>query len=456
VAVLPFADLSHNKDQEYFCDGMTDDIITKLSRLGELKVISRTSVMRFKNTEKDIREVGQELNVATVLEGSIRKAGENIRVNAQLIDVEDGFTLWADSYDRELKDIFAVQSDIGEKISDALKAKLSPADKKEIKKKPTLNLEAYNLYLKGNYFFQKATTESIQKSIEYFHEAIKKDPEFALAHTGIANYYNFLGYYDYLSPKETFPRAMEAVEKALKIDENTGEAHSALAATKLLYEWNWEEAEKESLRAIELSPGYAWSYSWYSHLLAITGRFTEAIREAKKVTKLDPFSVRVNLVPGGMFYMSRQFEKAIEAHNRAVEIEPNSPFPYFFLAYAYAAASRYENALEAAEKALKLSGGKHPVMIATMGYIYALLGKRNEAESVLKELSGLPKKSYIPPHAVASIHLELGRIDETFKWLEKAYEVRDHWMYLFKIHPMWDSIRPDPRYKALLKKMGLE
>jgi len=455
MAVLPFADISPQKDQEYFCDGMTDDIITKLSKLEELKVISRTSVMRYKKTDKDIKEIGQELAVSTILEGSVQKANNFIRVNAQLINVGDGFHLWAETYDRELKNVFEIQSDIAEKIAKALKAKLSPEQKERLEESPTESLKAYDLYLKGRYFWSKRRPEGFQKSLGFFQKAIEKDPTYALAYTGVADYFNLLGYYDLLPPKEAFPKAKEAAEKALEMDETLAEVHLSLAWVKTFYDWDWKTAEISFKRATELNPGYETAHHWYAVYLGAVGRHDESIAEAKRALKLDPVSAIIGASLGGMYMWARQYDRSIEEYKKAIELDPSSYIPHFYLVYPYLMKGMYEEAIAEAQKAFELSG-KVPVMKTVLGQAHAFAGKQAEAEKLLSKVIEISEQSYIPPFGIASIYSGLEDKDKAFSWLEKAFEERDHWMYQFKVFPLLDSLRSDPRFIELLKKMGLD
>ncbi len=456
IAVLPFADLSPQKDQEYFCDGMTDDIITKLSGINELKVISRTSVMRYKNSDKDIKEIGQELSVATVLEGSIQKEKDKIRINAQLINMEDGFHLWAETYDRKLASIFDIQDEISKAITEALRIELIDKEKALLVKRYTENLEAYNLYLKGRYFWNKRTEEGYQKSLEYFQEAIEKDPAYALAYTGIADYYNLLGYYDYLPPKEAFPKAKAAAEKALEMDETLAEAHNSLAMVKENYDWDWKGAEREYRRAIELNPSYATAHQWYAGYLGARGRHDESIAENKQAQELDPLSPIIGADLGINFISARQYDQAIEEFQKALEMDPNYIVAHLFLGLAYTGKEMYDEAIAELQKAQTLSGDDDSLITVFLGVIYSLSGKKDEAKKILNEVIELSKHSYVSPLCISLIYVGLGQKDQAFEWLEKAYDERDHWMSSLKVLPILDSIRSDPRFIALLKKMGLE
>jgi len=456
IAVLPFADLSPEKDQEHLCDGMTDEIIAKLSRLPGWKVMNRTSVMRYKKTDKDIKDIGQELNVTTILGGSLRKEQDDIRVSAQLINVEDSFLLWSDVYERKFDRVFEIQSDIAEKIAKALKAELSLEEKEGIKKKSTESLEAYDLYLRGRYFWNKRTTEGLQKSLEYFQRAIEKDQSFALAYTGIADYFTILGFYDYLPSREAFPKAKAAAEKALEIDETLAEAHVSLAYVRTHYEWDWKAAELEYKWAIELNPSYATAHFWYGGYLAAMGRFEESIAEYRKALELDPLSIIINVYFGTVFYSMHRDDLAIEQLQKSLELDPSLYIPHFLLSYAYVEKGMYEEAIAEAQKAIDLSEGRDPVVITTRGYVYAAAGNQEEAKKALSEALELSKQRYVSPWGIALIYVGLGQKDKAFEWLEKAYEEHDHWMYMFKVHRALYSLHDDPRYTALLKKMNLD
>jgi len=455
IAVLPFADISPQKDQEYFCDGMTDDIITKLTKIQELKVISRTSVMRYKKTDKDIKEIGQELGVASILEGSVQKAGNDIRVNAQLINVDDGFHLWAETYDRELKNVFKIQSDLAENITSALKAKLSTEEKRGLEKKPTEDIEAYNIYLKARNFWNMRTEEGLQKSLEYFQKAIEKDPTYALAYSGIADYFNLIGYYDLLPSKDAFPKARDAANKALELDETLAEAHTSLAWIKTFFEWDWSGAQRSYKRAIELNPSYATAHHWYAALLGTIGRHNESIAEAKRAQELDPASVAISCSLGGIFLFARRYDKSIEELQKAIELDPNFYIPHWYLTYPYAMKGLHDEAIAEAHKALKLSGGSLR-MKGVLSYAYAVSGKQAEAKNLIVEINKLSKQTYISPFGIALIYVALGEKDKAFELLETAYEQRDHWLYQLKVVAYLDSLRPDPRFKEMLRKMNLE
>jgi len=456
IAVLPFTDLSLQEEQEYFCDGITEEIIGRLSKLRELKVISRTSVWYYKDTYKDIKEIGRELNVETILEGSVLKEKDNIRVSAQLISSEDRYHLWSEMYDRKLESVFAIQDEISKDIAKALRIELGSREKDLLLKRYTEDFEAYNLYLKGRYFWNKRTEQGYQKSLEYFQKAIEKDPIYALAYTGIADYYNLLGYYDYIPPKEAFLKARAAANKALEIDDTLAEAHNSLAMVKENYDWDWEGAEREYKRAIELNPSYATAHQWYAGYLRAMGRHEESIAENKKAQELDPLSPSIGTALGTNFISARQYDQAIEELQKVFEMDPDYMVAHFFMGLAYTGKGMYKEAIAEAQKALDLSGGEDTLIKAFLGVLYSLSGKRDEAKNVLDELYELSKQKYVSSWAIALIYAALGQKDQAFEWLEKAYEERDHWLPSIKVLPLLDSLRSDPRFKALLKKMDLE
>ena len=446
LAVLPFTDLSPQRDQEVLCDGMTEEIISKLSGLEGWKVISRTSAMRYKDTDKDIKEIGQELDVATILEGSVRKEKDDIRVTVELINVKDRSQLWSDTYQQKLERVFYIQSDVAEKIANALKSKLSPEEKEKIQKKPTDNLEAYNMYMKGRYFFHR---HNAFKAFEYFEQAIEEDPNYASAYAGIADSYIKVGAVGLAGI--AFPRAKEAVLKALEIDNSLSEAHVSLATIKYLYEWDWEGAEKEFKRAIELNPGYAVAHINYAVFLSAMARHDQAIQESRLSLELDPLSPDTNQSAGNIFASARQYDEAIEALQRAIEMDPNMPFSHVSLGIVYIHKSMYSEAIEEIQKEKEIIHA--PTLDLIIGIVYAKSGKKDEAKKVLERLKDADVLNFI----VAELYFVLGENDKGFEWLEKAYGAREAFMTGLKATPLIpDSVRSDPRFKALLKKMNLE
>jgi serine/threonine-protein kinase len=457
IAVLPFQNMNKGEENEYFSDGITEDIITQLSKIRELRVISRTSSMRYKKTEKTLREIGEKLQVAAVLEGSVRREGDDVRITAQLIDAESDEHIWAETYDREMTHIFAIQSDVAQQIALALKAKLSPTEKQRIDRKPTENLEAYNLYLKGRYFWNKRTEMDLKKAIEHFEEAIGLDSNYGLGYAGLADSYNLLPTYSSYPGKEAYPKAKEAALKALEIDNTLSEAHNSLAWIKMMYDWDWEGAEKEFKRAIELNPGYATAHHWYALYLMRMSRFDDAMEEIRKAHELDPLSLVINRAMGNVFLGARRYGQAIDALQRTNEMDPNFSLMHFLLGKAFLLKSMYEEALAEFQKEKELSMGRWPPLDLHIGITYVLMGKRGEAQEVLDNLRERLKQTHDSPAGLAALYFALGKKDQGFEWLEKAYEegnLKGPWR--LKIDPLYDGVRSDPRFKELLKKVGLE
>jgi len=434
---------------------MAEELINALTKIERLKVASGSSAFQFKGRGYDIREVGEKLKVQTVIEGSVRKAGNRLRITVQLINVADGFHVWSEKYDRDMEDIFAIQDDISLTIVEKLKVKLLRKEKAKIVKRHTEDVVAYNLYLKGRYFWNKRTQEGFRRAIEYFEQAIAEDSTFVLAYAGLADSYNLLGFYCILSPKESFPKAKAAVKKALEIDDTLAEAHAALGFARMYYDWDWKDAEREFKQAIELNPGYPTAHHWYAEYLTLMGQMDVAITEAKQALDLDPFSLIMNILLGWAFFYSRQFVQAIEQYKKALEMDPNFVPAHFFLGLAYVQKSLFKKAIPEFKKAKTLFG-ESTLMEVGLGYAYAASGKRDLAQKVLDILKRMSKRMYVPSYYIAAIYADLGEKDQMFNWLEKGYEERDMRLVFLKVEPIWDSVRSDPRFKALLKKVGLD
>ncbi len=447
IAVLPFVDLSPQEDQAYFCDGLADELINRLSKIGSLRVPARTSVFSFKGKELDIREIGKNLDVETVLEGSVRKAGDKLRITVQLVKVDDGYPLWSEKYDRSMEDIFTLQDEISLAIVDNLKIELLGQEKRDFIKGHTQNLGAYDSYLKGRYFWNKRTVEDIKKSVEYFQQAIKDDPKYALAYAGLADSYITLGDWAGLSPKQAFTEARKAAEKALEIDELLAEAHNSLAYVKYIYEWDWPGAERRFKHSISLNPNYATAHQWYAEFLTLMGRFDEALKEIKRAQELDPLSLIINAIGGWPYMYSRKYDQAIEHFQKTLEMDPDFRPAHSYLGRTYLGKGMYEEALKEYEILDNLAG---------IGYVYAKMGKTREAHQVLSEMKERSKYTPIRSSSFATIYFALGDNDKGFEWLGKAYEERGYGMTRLKVNPEYDSARSDPRFKALLKKMNLD
>jgi len=457
IAVLPLENLSGDPEQEYFADGMTDELIGELAKIKALqRVISRTSVMQYKGVKKPLPEIARELNVDAVVEGSVLLVGEQVRIRIQLIEARTDRHLWADSYERDLSNILALQGELARAIAGEIKVTLTQDEEERLVSARPVNPEAYQHYLKGRWFWNKRTEEDLKKAIEYFEQAIEIDPSYAMAYAGLADSYIILPDYSSIPPKEAYPKAEEAALKALEMDDTLAEAHASLAAIKDDYYWDWEGAEREYKQAIELNPGYATAHHWYALHLMYMARFDEAIVEIKRAHELDPLSLVINRNIGQVFCYAHQYEQAIEALQRTIEMNPDFSYAHYFLGLVCLEKSMYEEALEELHKEKELSRGWNKNLEAWIGIAYVRMGNRGEAKEVLDGLMERSKEEYVSPYNIAIIYFALGENDKGFEWLDKGYEERDHWLCYLKIDPPFDSVRSDPRFIALLKKMGLE
>ena len=456
IAVLPFTNMSADSEQEYFCDGMTEEIINSLTHIKDLRVIARTSSFAFKGKKEDIREIGQKLDVETLLEGSVRKSGNRLRIMAQLINVTDGSHLWAERYDRDMEDIFDIQDEISLAIVDKLKVKLFGREKDSMAKRYTDDIEAYNLYLKGIHSLRLMTAHGMEESIECFQQALQKDPNYALAYDGLASVEIISAMFSNVPPQNAYPRAREYAQKALEIDKALGEAHATLGFIHAFYDWNWREAEKEFKQALELSPNNAENHMVYSNFLTISQRHEVAIVEANRAQELDPLSSYINAERGSAILCTGQFDRAIEELSKALKIDPDYYFIYFWLGCCYAGKSKFEEAIKEFEKAVELSGGIH-WMVMALAITYHKMGKEDEAEKLFESLKKRSRDEYVPPICFFFIHLVQDEKDEAFEWLERACKEHDSFLLYMRVFPV-DSFRiPDePTYQNLLKKYGLD
>jgi serine/threonine protein kinase/tetratricopeptide (TPR) repeat protein len=462
VAVLPFLNFSADPENEYFADGMTEDVIAQLSKIRSLKVISRTSVMSFKKREQSLQEIATKLRVATLLEGSIRRAGDRVRIVAQLIDAETDQHLWAETYDRDLTDIFAIQGDVASHIAAALDAELSPAEETRLRKKPTGNLEAYHLCLKGRHCLLRYTSEGIRQGLEYLDQAIAKDPSYALAYTNVALTYVAvaMGYGAGTVPaEEAYRRAKEAAETALKLDEELGEAHASLAFVKFVLEFDWAGAEREFGRAWELNPGTGTMgemlRDMHGLMLSALERYDDAIAMFERAQELDPLSAVHATELATTLVRAGRYDEAIREAKRLVELQPDFPMGHSSLGWAYLQKGRYDEGLAELTTALSLSPG-NTMLLAQLGQAYGVVGNVEEARRVLQQLEALSRGRYVSPYHMAYVHTGLGEQDEAIDCLEQAYEERSGGVYGVKGSYLFTTLRPHPRFKALLRKMNLE
>jgi eukaryotic-like serine/threonine-protein kinase len=454
VAVLPFRNLSTDPENEFFADGITEDVIAQLSKIRSLKVISRTSVMQFKNREQSLREIGATLQVATLLEGSVRRAGDRVRIVAQLIDAEADRHLWAETYDRQLTDIFAIQTDVALQIASALEAELSPDERKRIHRKPTSDVRAYQLYLQGRQNYSRYTGESIQKGIEYFRKAIAVDPDYALAHTGLALAYAELAAGEGgapLRPDEAHREAKQAITRALALDGQLGEAHSVLALLKFTRDFDWAGAEAEFKLALELSPGAADIYDHYGWLCAALERWDEALVLVKRAQELDPLMHRADVAT--TLLRAGRYQEALEAALRCVELDDFAR-GRSTLGWAYLKSGMMAQGLAALEQAAALAP-ENVMFRAQLGQAYAMAGKTAEAREMLRELEQLSQERFVSPYHMAYVYTGLGEADRAMDLLERAFEERAGSVYGIKGSFLFTSLHSHPRFQALLQKMNL-
>jgi len=455
IAVLPFKPLlPENRDQVLEL-GMADSLITKLSNVREMVVRSLNSVRKYGGLEQDPLAAGRELQVNSVLEGNVQKSGDRIRVTARLIRVADGSSLWANTFDEKFTDVFSVQDAISQKVADALALRLSGEENKRLTKRYTDNVEAYQLYLTGRYHWNKLTPPEIAKSIGFFKQAIDLDPTYALAYFGLADAYRALAPTSEVPPKDILPQAKAAATKALEIDESLAEPHATLAFIHTWFDWDWAGAEREAKRAIELNPNFGLAHIAYAQLLSYRGLHQEAISEAARARELDPLSSIINTLNGSVLLYARRDDEASMTLQKTLELDPNFWIAHYFFGKTYLAKKKYSDAIAEFSKARELSGG-NSLAIGMIGYGWALAGDLAKARAVLTELKSLSGQRYIPPSNVAVLYFALGEKDEAFIWLEKAYQDHDVRLSRMKVDPEWDSMRSDPRFVAILKRIGLQ
>ncbi|UCD57678.1 MAG: protein kinase, partial [Candidatus Hydrogenedentota bacterium] len=454
IAVLPFVDMSPQKDQEYLCDGISESLINALTQLGDLRVIARTSAFSFKGQSLDVREIGKKLNVRTVLEGSVQKAGNKVRVTAQLVNTAGGQHLWSEKYDRDMQDIFAIQDEISDAIVDKLKPKLFGEKKARLTKREAVDIEVYDLYLRGRWFWNKRTAEGLKRSIEYYERAIERDPDYALAYVGLADACLVLPTWTPRGARHSYLKGKELALKALEIDEGLAEAHTSLAFFTAVCDHEWERAVTGYKRAIELNPGYTLAHSWYAILLSWIGRFEEAIKETRQALELDPLSLAANFYAGVVLLNAREYDRAIEMLQKTIELDPHFPLTRALLGKTYQGKSMYEEALAEYQREDVVGGSFLPA--ASTGVVYVRIGERDKALHVLEDLLRQSKEQYVSPYGLATLCFALGDNDKGFELLEKAYGELNLMMCFMKVDADLDAIRSDPRYLAMLRKMNLD
>jgi TolB-like protein/Tfp pilus assembly protein PilF len=455
IAVLPFVNMSADPDNDYFCDGLAEELLNALAKLEGLKVAARTSAFSFKGKNVDVREIGRLLSVSVVLEGSVRKADDHLRISAQLINATDGYRLWSERYDRQLADIFSVQDEISLAIVEGLKLKLLGEDRAALLKKYTDNGEAYHLYLKGRYHQNKWTGAGIRQSVEYFEQAIAIDPNYALAYAGLADSYASLSAQNAfgLSVTETAPLARAAAIRALEIDNNLAEAHQSLGLVRLNFDWDWTGAEKALKRALELNPNSAHAWHWYSHLLIAMDRFDESLAASKCAIELNPLDLDMNIHLAWHYFFTRNYDLTLEVARKTLEMDSTFTEAYSFIGWACVQKGQFEEAIDAYQQS-RLLREKHE-QLAWLGHAYALSGNQTEARGYITELNNASEEKYISPYWIALIYLGLNEKDKTFEYLQRAVDERNAWLIYLSTNPVFDSLRSDVRFDELLKRMGL-
>jgi TolB-like protein/DNA-binding winged helix-turn-helix (wHTH) protein/Flp pilus assembly protein TadD len=454
LAVLPLDNLSGDASQNYFADGMTDELITDLAQISALRVISRTSVMAYKGARKPLPQVARELNVDAVVEGTVLHSGDQVRITAQLIEASTDKDLWSQSYEGEFRDTLALQKRVAREIADQIRINLTPQEQAALKNVRVVNPEAYESYLKGRYFWNKRTADGLKAALAYFNQAIEEDPKYAQAYSGLADTYALLGDWQYavMTPKEAFPKAKAAAIKALELDSALGEAHNSLAFVLDGFDWDFDSAGKEFRRAIELNPGYATAHHWYAWHLSLLGRYDEAIAEMRKAENLDPLSLIINADLAELLVLAHSYDESIQQSHKTIEMDPNFALAHNQLAQAYLQKHMYDKAVAELQKAVQLSGGS-PTSTANLARAYALSGNRSEAEKLLSDLKKRSNPGYSNASEIAMIYASLGDTDQAMSWLGKGYEERFNPGVLLR--PGFDPLRSDSRFQNLVHRIGL-
>ena len=451
IAVLPFDNLSRDPDNAYFAEGVQDEILTRLAKVADLKVISRTSTQHFKSAPENLPQIAKQLGVTNILEGSVQKAADQVRVNVQLINAITDAHVWADTYDRKLTDIFAVESEIAKAIAETLQAKLTGAEKSSIAKAPTANPEAYELYLKGRFFWNKRTGTDLRKAIDYFNQAIAKDPNYALAYVGLADSYLLLSSYAAVSPAESLPPARSALKKALELDDSLAEAHASFGLLATL-ELDLHRALDELKRAVELKPNYATAHHWLALAHLTLAQFDSAISEAKRAIELDPLSLVINADTSWIYFSARRYDEAEAQVRKTLEIGPQFFLAHYYLGEVLQFKAHLSEAIAEFQKAFELNND--PYSLAMLGQAYARNGQRDEAQKILARLNEEAKSHYVAPYALALVQIGLGDKDRAIEELDHAYrEQETNYLFGIKVDPMLDDLRGDPRFEALVRRV---
>jgi TolB-like protein/DNA-binding winged helix-turn-helix (wHTH) protein/Tfp pilus assembly protein PilF len=459
LAVLPFDNLSRDADQEYLSDGLTEEMITQLGRLepDRLRVLARSSTWKYKRADRDIGRLRRELGVDYVLEGSLRRAGERVRVSAQLVQVDDQSQVWAETYERDLRDVLILESEVAEAVARTIVVKLTPEAQARLARARPVRSEAYQDYLRGRFFWSRRTEAALKQALGYFQKAIAADPGYAPAYSGLADSYSSLGASSIiggLPPRQAIPEAKAAALKALQIDGTLAEAHTSLAMVHLLYDWDLAASEREFRRALELDANYTVAHHWYSHCLLVLGRTEESLAESKRALELEPLQLVVGIHLGWHYLYMRQYDQAIEQFRKTLELDPAFPQAQRYAAWAYLQKGMHPEAIAALRAALN-SIGRNAGIEGELGHVLAVAGRRAEALAILEGLGDLSATRYVSPYSVALVHTGLGDRDQALAWLDKAYDERSDYMPYLKLEPMLDGLRSDHRFAALVARVGL-
>ncbi len=454
ILVLPFINMSNDPEQEFFSDGLTEEIISNLSKLRDMRVISRTTSMQYKNTTKDIKTIRNETDSSYILEGSVRKSGNDLRITAQFIDAKRDIHLWADTYRGMVQDVFEIQDNVSAKIVEALRIQLTRDEKNNLQKRFTANTEAYQLYLQGRYFWVRRNEVGLKTAARFFEKAIEKDPDYALAWAGLADTYSLMGEFTNISRRELYQKQMSAINKALAIDSRLSEAHISLAVSLMLNEWDWIKSGREFRIGIELNPNYATGHHWYAEWLLFTGDAAEALREISLAVELDPVSQGILKDKGIIYYYLGQYDEAIDMAIKTMELDPSFVPVHRLLSLAYQGKGMFDKAIEENELWGMLTGNDVKTKVA-LAHIYATAGKKDEAKKIVDDVATDYTLSGNDHRGMALIYTALGKKDRAFYWLEKSYEQHEESLCSLKVDPKFDSLRSDPQFDAILKKIGL-
>src|SRR5579862_1626660 len=454
LAVIPFENLTRDPENDYLSDGIPGSLINILAMVPRLRVIAQSTVFRYKGRRIDPQAVGRELNVRAVLTGRMMQSGGSLRIGTELVDVATGTQLWGAQFDRKPGDIFAVQDEISNEISEKLRLQLTRAEKRRLSKRHTQDAEAYQLYLKGRHHWNQWTEEGFYKAIGYFQQAVERDPSYALAYAGVADSYVLLGWNSYLPPKDAFPKAKAAATAALQFDPDLGEAHTPLAAVLWLHDWMWTEAQEEFRHSLALNPSYPTANHWHAEFVMTMGRQSEAIGKMKESQDLDPLSLIINVAIGWAYYMGRRYNEALEQLLRTIELDPHYPVTHWILGLLYRITGRFDSAIIAGEQGVNMSGGS-PVMRAALAQTYGMSGRAKEAQHLLDDLKKLATERYVASYFFAGIHIGLGEHDRAIECLEKSYEEHSHWLLYLHLDPSMDALRDHARFQDLLRRIGL-